>query len=152
MHLRKCLHRLQGVSKIFQTDLNQMYAPICYSYRKSFTSPFLWSYLAQNRIVKYACVFGITSMMCYEHILVLWFEFVGHHNNDNDMRLCLMLLDFYLLTNKSKNILSACTLGRRKSVAPQELNKTNKRMSCVGKPPDMQTKRGKVRFCSFCHF
>ncbi|XP_036941200.1 kinesin-like protein KIF2C isoform X1 [Acanthopagrus latus] len=33
--------------------------------------------------------------------------------------------------------------GRRKSVAPQELNKTNKRMSCVGKPPDMQTKRGK---------
>ncbi|XP_030257465.1 kinesin-like protein KIF2C isoform X2 [Sparus aurata] len=33
--------------------------------------------------------------------------------------------------------------GRRKSVAPQELNKTNKRVSCVGKPPDMQNKRGK---------
>ncbi|XP_045908780.1 kinesin-like protein KIF2C isoform X1 [Micropterus dolomieu] len=33
--------------------------------------------------------------------------------------------------------------GRRKSVAPQELNKGNKRLSCVVKPPDMQTKRGK---------
>ncbi|XP_073347394.1 kinesin-like protein KIF2C isoform X2 [Pagrus major] len=33
--------------------------------------------------------------------------------------------------------------GRRKSVAPQELNKANKRLSCVGKPPDMQNKRGK---------
>ncbi|XP_047444455.1 kinesin-like protein KIF2C isoform X2 [Mugil cephalus] len=34
-------------------------------------------------------------------------------------------------------------IGRRKSVAPQELNKGNKRLSCVAKPPDMQTKRGK---------
>ncbi|XP_014267746.2 kinesin-like protein KIF2C isoform X1 [Maylandia zebra] len=33
--------------------------------------------------------------------------------------------------------------GRRKSVAPVELNKGNKRLSCVVKPPDMQTKRGK---------
>ncbi|XP_055084637.1 kinesin-like protein KIF2C isoform X2 [Periophthalmus magnuspinnatus] len=33
--------------------------------------------------------------------------------------------------------------GRRKSVAPQELNKANKRMSCVVKPPEMQLKRGK---------
>lgn len=33
--------------------------------------------------------------------------------------------------------------GRRKSVAPQEFNKGNKRLSCVIKPPDMQTKRGK---------
>ncbi|XP_040000688.1 kinesin-like protein KIF2C isoform X2 [Xiphias gladius] len=33
--------------------------------------------------------------------------------------------------------------GRRKSVAPQELNKGNKRVSCVIKPPEMQTKRGK---------
>uniref|UniRef100_A0A3P8R1S4 Kinesin-like protein n=1 Tax=Astatotilapia calliptera TaxID=8154 RepID=A0A3P8R1S4_ASTCA len=33
--------------------------------------------------------------------------------------------------------------GRRKSVAPMELNKGNKRLSCVIKPPDMQTKRGK---------
>ncbi|XP_044075096.1 kinesin-like protein KIF2C isoform X2 [Siniperca chuatsi] len=33
--------------------------------------------------------------------------------------------------------------GRRKSVVPQELNKGNKRLSCVVKPPDMQTKRGK---------
>ncbi|XP_055007673.1 kinesin-like protein KIF2C isoform X2 [Boleophthalmus pectinirostris] len=33
--------------------------------------------------------------------------------------------------------------GRRKSVAPQELNKANKRMSCVVKPPEMQPKRGK---------
>nr|XP_019960428.1 PREDICTED: kinesin-like protein KIF2C isoform X2 [Paralichthys olivaceus] len=33
--------------------------------------------------------------------------------------------------------------GRRKSVAPQELNKGNKRLSCVIKPPEMQTKRGK---------
>ncbi|KAK7945656.1 hypothetical protein WMY93_001384 [Mugilogobius chulae] len=33
--------------------------------------------------------------------------------------------------------------GRRKSVAPQELNKTNKRVSCVVKPPEMQPKRGK---------
>ncbi|CAB1454590.1 unnamed protein product [Pleuronectes platessa] len=33
--------------------------------------------------------------------------------------------------------------GRRKSVAPQELNKGNKRMSCVIKPPEMQTKKGK---------
>nr|XP_046264056.1 kinesin-like protein KIF2C isoform X2 [Scatophagus argus] len=33
--------------------------------------------------------------------------------------------------------------GRRKSVAPQEINKGNKRLSCVVKPPDMQTKRGK---------
>ncbi|KAI3374969.1 hypothetical protein L3Q82_021495, partial [Scortum barcoo] len=33
--------------------------------------------------------------------------------------------------------------GRRKSVAPQELNKANKRLSCVVKPPDVQTKRGK---------
>ncbi|KAJ0011635.1 hypothetical protein NQD34_012610, partial [Periophthalmus magnuspinnatus] len=30
-----------------------------------------------------------------------------------------------------------------KSVAPQELNKANKRMSCVVKPPEMQLKRGK---------
>ncbi|XP_072297555.1 kinesin-like protein KIF2C [Eucyclogobius newberryi] len=35
------------------------------------------------------------------------------------------------------------TKGRRKSVAPQELNKTNKRMSCVVKPPELQPKRGK---------
>uniref|UniRef100_A0A8C6U607 Kinesin-like protein n=1 Tax=Neogobius melanostomus TaxID=47308 RepID=A0A8C6U607_9GOBI len=34
-------------------------------------------------------------------------------------------------------------LGRRKSVAAQELNKANKRMSCVVKPPEMQPKRGK---------
>ncbi|KAM6989906.1 kinesin-like protein KIF2C [Tautogolabrus adspersus] len=34
-------------------------------------------------------------------------------------------------------------LGRRKSVAPQELNKGNKRLSCVIKPPEMQTKKGK---------
>ncbi|GLD58513.1 kinesin-like protein KIF2C isoform X2 [Lates japonicus] len=33
--------------------------------------------------------------------------------------------------------------GRRKSVAPQELNKGSKRLSCVIKPPEMQTKRGK---------
>uniref|UniRef100_A0A3P8NR72 Kinesin-like protein n=1 Tax=Astatotilapia calliptera TaxID=8154 RepID=A0A3P8NR72_ASTCA len=33
--------------------------------------------------------------------------------------------------------------GRRKPVAPVELNKGNKRLSCVIKPPDMQTKRGK---------
>lgn len=33
--------------------------------------------------------------------------------------------------------------GRRKSVAPQELNKANKRLSCVVKPPEVQTKRGK---------
>ncbi|XP_071347359.1 kinesin-like protein KIF2C isoform X2 [Trachinotus anak] len=33
--------------------------------------------------------------------------------------------------------------GRRKSVAPQELHKGNKRLSCVIKPPEMQTKRGK---------
>uniref|UniRef100_I3JUF1 Kinesin-like protein n=1 Tax=Oreochromis niloticus TaxID=8128 RepID=I3JUF1_ORENI len=33
--------------------------------------------------------------------------------------------------------------GRRKSVAPVELNKGNKRLSCVIKPPDMQTKKGK---------
>uniref|UniRef100_A0A8C6U8J3 Kinesin-like protein n=1 Tax=Neogobius melanostomus TaxID=47308 RepID=A0A8C6U8J3_9GOBI len=33
--------------------------------------------------------------------------------------------------------------GRRKSVAAQELNKANKRMSCVVKPPEMQPKRGK---------
>uniref|UniRef100_UPI0037E8FAEB kinesin-like protein KIF2C n=1 Tax=Semicossyphus pulcher TaxID=241346 RepID=UPI0037E8FAEB len=32
--------------------------------------------------------------------------------------------------------------GRRKSVAPQELSK-GKRLSCVIKPPEMQTKRGK---------
>ncbi|XP_041658424.1 kinesin-like protein KIF2C isoform X2 [Cheilinus undulatus] len=34
-------------------------------------------------------------------------------------------------------------LGRRKSVAPQQLNKGNKRLSCVIKPPENQTKRGK---------
>lgn len=34
--------------------------------------------------------------------------------------------------------------GRRKSVAPQELNKSNKRLSHVVKPPEMQTKKGKV--------
>ncbi|KAK2822384.1 hypothetical protein Q5P01_022449 [Channa striata] len=33
--------------------------------------------------------------------------------------------------------------GRRKSVAPQELNKGNKRLSCVVKPSEMQTKKGK---------
>uniref|UniRef100_A0A674P1H0 Kinesin-like protein n=1 Tax=Takifugu rubripes TaxID=31033 RepID=A0A674P1H0_TAKRU len=33
--------------------------------------------------------------------------------------------------------------GRRKSVAPPELHKGNKRLSCVAKPPDVQTKRGK---------
>ncbi|KAG7525912.1 hypothetical protein JOB18_033788 [Solea senegalensis] len=33
--------------------------------------------------------------------------------------------------------------GRRKSVSTQELNKGNKRQSCVIKPPEMQTKRGK---------
>ncbi|KAM9349299.1 kinesin-like protein KIF2C [Symphorus nematophorus] len=37
----------------------------------------------------------------------------------------------------------AAVKGQRKSVAPQELNKGNKRLSCVVKPPDMQTKRGK---------
>uniref|UniRef100_A0AAQ5X0Z2 Kinesin-like protein n=1 Tax=Amphiprion ocellaris TaxID=80972 RepID=A0AAQ5X0Z2_AMPOC len=36
-----------------------------------------------------------------------------------------------------------CTSGRRKSVAPQENNKGNKRLSCLVKPPDVQTKRGK---------
>ncbi|XP_059201017.1 kinesin-like protein KIF2C isoform X1 [Centropristis striata] len=33
--------------------------------------------------------------------------------------------------------------GRRKSVAPQELNKGNKRLSCVVQPADIQLKRGK---------
>ncbi|XP_035491071.1 kinesin-like protein KIF2C isoform X2 [Scophthalmus maximus] len=33
--------------------------------------------------------------------------------------------------------------GRRKSVAPPELNKGSKRLSCVIKPPEMQTKKGK---------
>ncbi|KAM4605268.1 kinesin-like protein KIF2C [Polymixia lowei] len=33
--------------------------------------------------------------------------------------------------------------GRRRSVAPQELNKGNKRLSCVVKSSDTQTKRGK---------
>ncbi|XP_037643018.1 kinesin-like protein KIF2C isoform X1 [Sebastes umbrosus] len=33
--------------------------------------------------------------------------------------------------------------GRRKTVAPQELNKGSKRLSCVAKPNDMQGKRGK---------
>ncbi|CAK6969454.1 kinesin-like protein KIF2C isoform X2 [Scomber scombrus] len=33
--------------------------------------------------------------------------------------------------------------GRRKSVVPQEFHKGNKRLSCVVKPSDMQTKRGK---------
>uniref|UniRef100_A0A7N6FE28 Kinesin-like protein n=1 Tax=Anabas testudineus TaxID=64144 RepID=A0A7N6FE28_ANATE len=40
-------------------------------------------------------------------------------------------------------LFSLCTLGRRKSVAPQETNKGSKRLSCVIKPPEMQTKRGK---------
>ncbi|XP_051943236.1 kinesin-like protein KIF2C isoform X1 [Hippocampus zosterae] len=35
--------------------------------------------------------------------------------------------------------------GRRKSVAPQELNKSNKRLSHVVKPPEMQTKKGKFK-------
>lgn len=29
-------------------------------------------------------------------------------------------------------------------MAPPELHKGNKRLSCVAKPPDVQTKRGKV--------
>uniref|UniRef100_UPI003AAF1BC2 kinesin-like protein KIF2C n=1 Tax=Centroberyx gerrardi TaxID=166262 RepID=UPI003AAF1BC2 len=33
--------------------------------------------------------------------------------------------------------------GRRRSVAPQELNKGSKRLSCVAKPLDTQTKKGK---------
>uniref|UniRef100_G3PKW6 Kinesin-like protein n=1 Tax=Gasterosteus aculeatus aculeatus TaxID=481459 RepID=G3PKW6_GASAC len=33
--------------------------------------------------------------------------------------------------------------GRRKSVAPQELNKGSKRLSCFVKAPDLQAKRGK---------
>ncbi|XP_034557958.1 kinesin-like protein KIF2C isoform X2 [Notolabrus celidotus] len=35
------------------------------------------------------------------------------------------------------------SLVRRKSVAPQELNKGNKRISCVMKPSEMHTKKGK---------
>ena len=51
---------------------------------------------------------------------------------------------------------SPYTPGRRKSVAPQEFNKGNKRLSCVVKPSDMQTKKGKVwcfySFYCFCFF
>ncbi|XP_074543857.1 kinesin-like protein KIF2C isoform X2 [Halichoeres trimaculatus] len=34
-------------------------------------------------------------------------------------------------------------MSQRKSVAPHELNKGNKRLSCAIKPPEMQTKKGK---------
>uniref|UniRef100_A0A4W6E3H8 Kinesin-like protein n=1 Tax=Lates calcarifer TaxID=8187 RepID=A0A4W6E3H8_LATCA len=46
------------------------------------------------------------------------------------------------IQNMEKLIFSI-TAGRRKSVAPQELNKGSKRLSCVIKPPEIQTKRGK---------
>ncbi|CAJ1072203.1 kinesin-like protein KIF2C isoform X2 [Xyrichtys novacula] len=35
------------------------------------------------------------------------------------------------------------TVGGRKSVAPPEINKGNKRLSCVNKPPEIHTKKGK---------
>ncbi|TNN55545.1 Kinesin-like protein KIF2C [Liparis tanakae] len=38
---------------------------------------------------------------------------------------------------------SSQTLVGRKSMAPQELNKGSKRLSCVAKPPNMSVKRGK---------
>lgn len=53
---------------------------------------------------------------------------------------------FWSVDKKEKYTSSLCTSGRRKSVAPQEQNKGNKRLSCVTKPTDVQTKRGKVRF------
>nr|XP_057924624.1 kinesin-like protein KIF2C isoform X2 [Doryrhamphus excisus] len=38
--------------------------------------------------------------------------------------------------------------GRRKTVAPQELNKGNKRLSCIVKPTEIQTKKGKFKEAS----
>uniref|UniRef100_A0A8C7YAJ7 Kinesin-like protein n=1 Tax=Oryzias sinensis TaxID=183150 RepID=A0A8C7YAJ7_9TELE len=49
----------------------------------------------------------------------------------------------YLNKYSWRNLLSTFLVGRRKSVAPQDLNKGNKRQSCVVKPSDVQTKRGK---------
>uniref|UniRef100_A0A3P9KXE8 Kinesin-like protein n=1 Tax=Oryzias latipes TaxID=8090 RepID=A0A3P9KXE8_ORYLA len=45
--------------------------------------------------------------------------------------------------NEPEEMPPPSTKGRRKSVAPQDLNKGNKRQSCVVKPSDVQTKRGK---------
>ncbi|XP_008290749.1 kinesin-like protein KIF2C isoform X2 [Stegastes partitus] len=45
--------------------------------------------------------------------------------------------------DEPERVPSSSIKGRRKSVAPQEINKGNKRLSCVVKPPDVQTKRGK---------
>jgi len=51
---------------------------------------------------------------------------------------------FFFFFLKKQNFF--CTSGRRKSVAPQDLNKGNKRLSSVVKPFDAQTKKGKVHF------
>uniref|UniRef100_A0A3Q1D9L9 Kinesin-like protein n=1 Tax=Amphiprion ocellaris TaxID=80972 RepID=A0A3Q1D9L9_AMPOC len=45
--------------------------------------------------------------------------------------------------DEPERVPSSANKGRRKSVAPQENNKGNKRLSCLVKPPDVQTKRGK---------
>uniref|UniRef100_A0A3Q2XT95 Kinesin-like protein n=1 Tax=Hippocampus comes TaxID=109280 RepID=A0A3Q2XT95_HIPCM len=64
---------------------------------------------------------------------------------------CKQLVHFPYVASKIVMTCESCfsfplyPLGRRKSVAPQELNKSNKRLSHVVKPPEMQTKKGKFK-------
>ncbi|XP_037132564.1 kinesin-like protein KIF2C isoform X1 [Syngnathus acus] len=46
---------------------------------------------------------------------------------------------------ESSKIVPSKSSGRRKTVAPQEVNKGNKRLSVVVKPPEQQTKKGKFK-------
>lgn len=98
-----------------------MYAPISYFYRKSFSSPFLWSYLAPNRVVECARVVRITSMIYYEHILVLWFEFVGYRNEDE----VLFNVTGFLSADKQIKVYIICMHFRQKKVCGSPRAKQN---------------------------
>ncbi|XP_054623179.1 kinesin-like protein KIF2C isoform X1 [Dunckerocampus dactyliophorus] len=65
--------------------------------------------------------------------------------NDEKEAKAAMSLPFVRETVKENDEPMKSAKGRRKTVAPQELSKGNKRLSCVIKPTEMQTKKGKFK-------
>lgn len=126
MHLRKCLHRLQGVSKIFQTDVISC---VCTDFLflqkvllKSFSLVLFRNHTCTpNRVVECARVVRITSMIYYEHILVLWFEFVGYRNEDE----VLFNVTGFLSADKQIKVYIICMHFRQKKVCGSPRAKQN---------------------------
>lgn len=120
MHLRKCLHRLQGVSKIFQTDVISCVRTNFLFLKKVLLESFSLAHLAPELLSLHVLVY-IISMIYYEHILVSCFEFVGYRSEDE----LLFNVTGFLSADKQIKVYMICMHFRQKKVCGSPRAKQN---------------------------